>query len=160
MTPLGAEVIESQDNWNYSRSVLFGYAIPFYHMGLRATLPVTDKLSFAGYLVNGWNNSSEIHGDFPCVGLTATVKPGPKLTWIANYMGGTETEGGDTRHIFDTTLTVSPDVEAEPPGQLRLRQGGRRRAGGASRPTRRSRSSRAGRSSAATSTSTTRTAAS
>jgi hypothetical protein len=108
VTPLGAEVIESQDNWNYSRSVLFGYAIPFYHAGLRATLPVSDKLSFAGYLVNGWNNSSEIHGDFPCVGFTATVKPGPKLTWIANYMGGTETEGGDTRHIFDTTLTLSP----------------------------------------------------
>jgi hypothetical protein len=35
------------------------------------------------------------------------VKPSAKLTWIANYMGGTETEGADTRHIFDTTLTVS-----------------------------------------------------
>ena len=106
VTPMGAEVIESQDNWNYSRSVLFGYAIPFYHTGLRATLPVNDKLALAGYLVNGWNNSSEIHGDFPCVGLTATVKPSAKLTWIANYMGGQETAGGDTRHIFDTTLTV------------------------------------------------------
>jgi len=95
--PLGAEVIESQDNWNYSRSVLFGYAIPFYHTGLRATVPVNDKLTFAGYLVNGWNNSSEIHGDFPCVGVTATVKPSGKLTWIGNYMGGQETEGGDTR---------------------------------------------------------------
>jgi hypothetical protein len=108
VTPLGAEVIESQDNWNYGRSVLFGYAIPFYHMGLRATLPVNDKLSLAGYVVNGWNNSSEIHGDFPCLGLTATVKPSPRLTWIANYMGGTEIEGAATRHIFDTTLTVSP----------------------------------------------------
>ncbi len=107
VTPLGAEVIESQDNWNYSRSVLFGYAIPFYHMGLRATLPVNDKLSLAGYLVNGWNNSSEIHGDFPCVGLTATVKPSAKLTWIANYMVGQETADGDTRHIFDTTLTAT-----------------------------------------------------
>ena len=106
VTPLGAEVIESQDNWNYSRSVLFGYAIPFYHLGVRATLPVSDKLSLAGYLVNGWNNSSEIHGDFPVVGLTATLKPSSKLTWIANYMGGQETEGGDTRHIFDTTLTL------------------------------------------------------
>jgi hypothetical protein len=107
LTPLGAEVVPSQDNWNYSRSVLFGYAIPFYHLGLRASLPVNDKVSLAGYLVNGWNNSSEIHGDFPCVGVTATMKPSPKLTWIANYMGGTETEGGPTRHIFDTTLTVT-----------------------------------------------------
>jgi hypothetical protein len=35
------------------------------------------------------------------------VKPSSKLTWVANYMGGTETEGGDTRHMFDTTLTLS-----------------------------------------------------
>jgi len=27
VTPHGAEVIESQDNWNYTRSILFGYAI-------------------------------------------------------------------------------------------------------------------------------------
>jgi hypothetical protein len=107
LTPLGAEVVASQDNWNYSRSVLFGYAIPFYHLGVRATLPVNDKLTLAGYLVNGWNNSSEIYGDFPCVGLTATVKPSSKLTWTFNYMGGTEVEGGDTRHMFDTTLTLN-----------------------------------------------------
>ena len=55
-------MIESQDNWNYSRSVLFGYAIPFYHVGLRATLPVTDKVSLAGYAVNGWNNGTEFNG--------------------------------------------------------------------------------------------------
>jgi len=107
VTPLGAEVIESQDNWNYSRSVLFGYAIPFYHTGLRATLPVNGALTLAGYVVNGWNNSSQIHGDLPCLGLGATVKPGAKVTWIANYMAGTETEGASTRHLFDTTLTVT-----------------------------------------------------
>jgi hypothetical protein len=115
LTPLGAEVVASQDNWNYSRSVLFGYAIPFYHLGVRATLPVNDELTLAGYLVNGWNNSSVIHGDFPCVGFTATVKPSSRLTWIANYMGGTETEGDDARHIFDTTLTftASPTVSVQ-----------------------------------------------
>ena len=29
VTPMGAEVIESDANWNYSRSLLFNYAIPF-----------------------------------------------------------------------------------------------------------------------------------
>ena len=38
VTPIGTEVIESQDNWNYTRSILFGYAIPFYHVGVRGTL--------------------------------------------------------------------------------------------------------------------------
>ncbi|MFA6321096.1 MAG: outer membrane beta-barrel protein, partial [Candidatus Omnitrophota bacterium] len=35
-TLAGAEVIESINNWNFSRSFLFGYAIPFTHTGVRA----------------------------------------------------------------------------------------------------------------------------
>ncbi len=109
VTPMGAEVIESQDNWNYTRSILFGYAIPFYHLGVRATVPVNDKLSLAGFVMNGWNNSSEIFGDTPCLALQATLKPSGKLTWIGNYMVGQEMPdpGAPTRHLFDTTLTVS-----------------------------------------------------
>jgi hypothetical protein len=108
VTPMGAEVIESQDNWNYTRSILFGYAIPFYHVGLRATVAATDKLTLTGYLVNGWNNSSEINGD-KTVHLGLTWKPTTKVTWIGNYMFGKETPGSDdTRNLFDTTLIWSP----------------------------------------------------
>ncbi|HSD26270.1 MAG TPA: porin [Vicinamibacteria bacterium] len=107
VTPMGAEVIESQDNWNYSRSILFGYAIPFYHVGLRASLPVNDKLSLGAQLVNGWNNASEINGN-KTTHLSATVKPTAAFTWIGNYMVGKETvDSDDNRHLFDTTLTVA-----------------------------------------------------
>ncbi len=107
VTPMGAEVIESQDNWNYTRSILFGYAIPFYHMGVRASLPVNDKLSLGAQLVNGWNNASEINGN-KTVHLSATVKPTASVTWIGNYMVSKETPGSDdTRHLFDTTLTIA-----------------------------------------------------
>jgi hypothetical protein len=37
VTALGAEVIESSANDNYSRSLPFVYAIPFYHAGIRAS---------------------------------------------------------------------------------------------------------------------------
>jgi Putative beta-barrel porin-2, OmpL-like. bbp2 len=108
VTPMGAEVIESQDNWNYTRSILFGYAIPFYHVGLRATVTATDKLTLTGYLVNGWNNSSEINGD-KTVHLGVTWKPTTKVTWIGNYMFGKETpDSDDLRNLFDTTLIWSP----------------------------------------------------
>jgi Putative beta-barrel porin-2, OmpL-like. bbp2 len=108
VTMHGAEVIESQDNWNYTRSILFGYAIPFYHLGVRATLPVNDKFTVAGYLVNGWNNSSEINGN-KTFALSATIKPSAKLTWITNYMVGQETPGSeDYRNLLDTTLTLLP----------------------------------------------------
>ncbi len=41
VTSAGAEVIESKDNWNYSRSLLFAYAVPYFHFGLRSSLPVS-----------------------------------------------------------------------------------------------------------------------
>jgi hypothetical protein len=106
VTPIGTEVIESQDNWNYTRSILFGYAIPFYHLGVRATVPVTDKLSLSGYLVNGWNNAAEVDGE-KTFAVGATLKPVSSLTWVANYMVGKEAEDFDTRHLFDTTLTLA-----------------------------------------------------
>jgi hypothetical protein len=113
VTPIGAEVIESQDNWNYSRSILFGYAIPFYHLGVRASVPLTSKVTLGGYLNNGWNNASELNSA-KTVGASLTFKPSDKLTWVVNDMAGKETEGADTRNIFDTTLTVtlSPKLSA------------------------------------------------
>jgi hypothetical protein len=104
VTPIGAEVIESQDNWNYTRSILFGYAIPFYHLGVRASVPLTDKVTLGAYLTNGWNNATELNGD-KTVGLGVTLKPTGSVTWIANYMGGKEAPELDTRHLFDTTLS-------------------------------------------------------
>ena len=106
VTPIGAEVIESQDNWNYTRSILFGYAIPFNHTGVRATLAASDKVSVSGFLLNGWNAGSETSGD-KTFAFNATLKPSPKLTWYANYMAGKEVEEGDTRHLFDTTASLS-----------------------------------------------------
>ena len=57
-------------------------------------------------VVNGWNNSTEVDGG-KTAGVGVTVKPTAKLTWVANYMGGRETTGADTRHLFDTTLTLT-----------------------------------------------------
>src|SRR5271165_540700 len=41
VTSAGAEVIESSSNWNYTRSLLFAWAIPYYHFGLRTSTPIT-----------------------------------------------------------------------------------------------------------------------
>jgi hypothetical protein len=42
VTPAGAEVIESNQNWNYTRSILFYDAIPYYHFGVRAKYTFND----------------------------------------------------------------------------------------------------------------------
>jgi hypothetical protein len=54
-TLAGYEVIESKDNFNYSRSFLFTYAIPLTHTGARVTYSFIDQLSATIGIVNGWN---------------------------------------------------------------------------------------------------------
>jgi Putative beta-barrel porin-2, OmpL-like. bbp2 len=106
VTPHGAEVIKTKDNWNYSRSLLFALAIPYYHMGVRVTYPFTDKFTFAGYVVNGWNNVVD-NNTGKTIGLQAVIKPAPAVTIVQNYMGGSEQTNADSnwRHLSDTTVT-------------------------------------------------------
>lgn len=113
VTQHGAEVIETKDNWNYSRSILFAWAIPYYHMGARLTVPVNDKFTFGAALVNGWNNVYE-NNTGKTIGLQALIKPTSSVTIVQNYMGGPEQSGNndDWRHLSDTlvTVTVTPKL--------------------------------------------------
>ena len=115
VTPLGAEVIETKDNWNYSRGLLFTYAIPFYHFGMRATYAASDKATFAAYVVNGWNNVRDNNPD-KSIGLMLTLKPSDKMTFTANYLLGKESpaDKDNRRHMFDGILTyaISPKFTA------------------------------------------------
>jgi hypothetical protein len=108
VTPHGAEVIETKDNWNYSRSLLFALAIPYYHFGVKATYPLNDKITLGGFLVNGWNNVVD-NNRARTFGVQAAVKPTAKLTLIQNYMGGPEQPDNqaDWRHLWDTTAIYS-----------------------------------------------------
>jgi len=56
VTHMGGEVIETIGNINYSRSILFAYAIPYYHLGLSANYPFSDKFNATLYIYNGWND--------------------------------------------------------------------------------------------------------
>ena len=104
----GAEVIETKDNWNYSRSVLFAWAIPYYHFGVRTTYIASDKVTLAGFVVNGWNNVSE-NNTGKTVGGQAVLKPASKFTFTQNYTVGKEQSGRNAdavRHLVDTVAAV------------------------------------------------------
>lgn len=113
VTIAGAEVIEAKDDWNYSRSLLFQNAIPFYHAGVRATYAVTDKVSLIGGVVNGWNNVTE-NNTGKTVLAEISYKPIPALSLVENYIGGPEqaNDNADWRHLSDTVVsyTVNPMV--------------------------------------------------
>jgi len=108
VTQHGAEVIEAKDNWNYSRSLLFALAIPYYHMGVRATYALNDQVTIMGTVVNGWNNVVD-NNSRRTYGAMITLKPVPQLAIVQNYMGGPEQTGNDTdwRHLSDTTVTYT-----------------------------------------------------
>ncbi|GAC1416210.1 MAG: porin [Acidobacteriaceae bacterium] len=108
VTSSGAEVIETMTNWNYSHSILFAFAIPYYHFGIRSSVPVNKDWAVGVQLVNGWNNVVNNNGGVT-VGLTSAVTT-PKVGWAVNYYTGpsnTDTQKG-YRNLFDTTVTLTP----------------------------------------------------
>jgi hypothetical protein len=112
VTSAGAEVIETNGNWNYSRSLLFAWAIPFYHFGARATMPLGNHFSAGVQLVNGWNNVED-NNSGKTVGLTGTITT-RRFSWTHNYYVGPEKADTNKglRHLYDTILMLTPHDKA------------------------------------------------
>jgi hypothetical protein len=105
VTHLGFEVIESKDNWNYSRSLLFAWAIPYYHSGLRIS-HTHENFWINGYIYNGWNNVVEDNAG-KTFGAQLGLTPIKGLTIIQNWIGGPE-PAGESRQVLDTVVMFSP----------------------------------------------------
>jgi hypothetical protein len=105
VTPIGAEVIESNGNWNYSRGLLFTWAIPFYHYGLRANYAINDKTWVTAHLANGWNNVVE-NNSGKSFAIQVGFSPTEKISVVQNYMVGPELpDAAALRHLLDTIVT-------------------------------------------------------
>ena len=122
VTSAGAEVIEANSNWNYSRSLLFAWAIPYYHMGIRTSTPITKEWTVGIQVVNAWNMLWG-NNDFKNVGITSALTK-TKYTWSVNYYVGPNNLGTTTtgvRNLVDTTLLLTPKQQSECLHQRRLR---------------------------------------
>jgi hypothetical protein len=127
VTPAGAEVIESNANWNYSRSLLFYYAIPYFHFGANAKYTFNPKWALTGYLINGWNNTIIDHysGVGTSSGLTYGVSLGytPNAKWsvIENYIAGPVVDAytgtgfnvpaTEWKQLSDTVIGYTPNAK-------------------------------------------------
>ena len=110
---LGYETNYAKDNQAFSRAYLFNF-LPFYHSGLRLTLPVNDKVSLLYMLTNGIQQTEEFN-DFKSNHIAAIVKPFSMVTWTVNYYFGQEqSDGGEPGgpdglfRVLDTYVTVTP----------------------------------------------------
>jgi hypothetical protein len=112
VTPAGAEVIETNQNWNYSRGLLFTYAIPYYHFGVRAKYAFNDKWTVTGFAMNGWNNIIDDNS-----GKTGGVSLGwnatKKLTVTETFLSGPEPGGtiSSWRNLTDTVIAYTPNAK-------------------------------------------------
>jgi hypothetical protein len=85
---LGIEGNYTKDQINYSRSLWFSF-LPFYHMGLRASLPVNDKAALNYWVVNG-TNQSEPTNAFKDQLFGLLLTPHKNVSWTVNYYLGNE----------------------------------------------------------------------
>ncbi|MHB8580277.1 MAG: porin [Ignavibacteriaceae bacterium] len=104
VTHMGGEVIESISNINYSRSLLFAYAIPYFHVGVCASYPFSSQFTTTLYIYNGWNNVVDNNKD-KTLGAEIVWTPSASFSFVQNWIGGPEEPNSTKkRHVFDTIL--------------------------------------------------------
>ncbi len=96
-TLAGAEVIESPSDLNFSRSILFGFAVPFTHTGGRLTYAVTPHVNVIGGVNAGWDEIRSTNGRLtaeygfafnPSSAVSLTAQGYTGIEQIANYYNG------------------------------------------------------------------------
>lgn len=113
---LGYETNYVKDNQAFSRAYLFNF-LPFYHSGLRATLPVSDSVTVMYMLTNGIQQTEDFN-DFKSNHVAAIIKPAASVTWTVNYFFGQEqADNGSATgpdgffRVFDTYVTVNANAK-------------------------------------------------
>jgi len=111
----GAEVIESPDNFNFTRSILFGYAIPFTHTGVRVSYALNGMITVTAGVNNGWDNLVDDNNQKSGEAMIAFT-PSDMITLTVEGMVGRENgatltsglTGQGLRSLVDSVLTVTP----------------------------------------------------
>ncbi|MEO6707962.1 MAG: outer membrane beta-barrel protein, partial [Planctomycetota bacterium] len=108
VTPLGYEVIEGYDGYNdnQTRSILFGFGIPFTHSGLRASYAFTDEARASVMAVQGWDNWHD-NNDAKTFGAQLALTPARDWSVYLTAMGGPERKNNDSddRMVYGLTST-------------------------------------------------------
>ena len=115
----GAEVINSTLDVNYSRSILFGYAIPFSHTGARLTYATSDQVTVIVGVNNGWDQLQDANKQKTAeLGVSFTPNKAFSLA-VQGYSGVEQLSGGrfigagthGVRSLVDAVGTYNPNSQ-------------------------------------------------
>lgn len=115
-TLVGYEVIESKDDFNYSRGLLFSQIQPFTHTGVRAAYNINEMISVTAGFSNGLNGGDTFsdgdHGkQFEA---QVSIKPNKDVLVNATLLVGNDTEtvsgsSSDKYYLFDIVAAYTMD---------------------------------------------------
>jgi hypothetical protein len=91
---------------NFSRSLLFSFAIPFTHTGGLLSYSFTDWFSVTAGVVEGWDVSDDNNASPAYTGQFA-VTPLKDLSTALNWIVGPEQNSNNTRQRWVTDLTAN-----------------------------------------------------
>jgi Putative beta-barrel porin-2, OmpL-like. bbp2 len=110
VTLLGAEVIEAPSNMNFSRSFLFGFAIPFTHTGMLVTPPLGDHFAASIGWVNGWDNVGDNNGGKTLIGSVGWIPSSQFSLYVNGTFGPEQTnKNNNPRGVGDVVSTITLD---------------------------------------------------
>jgi len=105
----GVENNYTKDQFNYPRFYWFHF-LPFYHMGIPISYPLTSHLTASYWLTNGLNQTEDFNG-FKSHAVQMNLTPVPRLSVSLNYFNGQEWRAVNGRaprgrsHFFDSYFT-------------------------------------------------------
>jgi hypothetical protein len=107
-THLGFETAKARENWQFSRSNLYLYGIPFWHTGVAAHADwIASQFSTSLYLYNGWNSLTDTNRSKTAGAQVKWTVGGAALVY--NVVGGPEkaNDEADWRIVHDVNATYS-----------------------------------------------------
>jgi hypothetical protein len=119
-TLLGYEVLDSHKNPSITHGILFTWAIPLYHTGLLASGALSENVTWALGITDGFNNVIENNDGKGLLGQIAYTS-GPLFMALNGFWGGEGSQSGDNTvpppaglgsvddfRIADAVLSYSP----------------------------------------------------
>ncbi len=109
VTSEGFESIDSVNNPNFSEGLLFTFAEPLTHTGLKANYTISDKANATIGLVNGWDVTSDNNEGKTILWQVAT-SPTKQITWSFQGLYGKELTRNQGIALADHSQRLSLDT--------------------------------------------------
>lgn len=104
---LGLEVTKASDNWQYSRSLTYNYALPFWHQGFNVSYAwIPNKLTSTFYVLNAWDGRTLTEqNESLTLGLNINASVHDDLIVNYNVMTGNESVDSNPRQTHEINFT-------------------------------------------------------